>query len=106
MNPGNCDGAVADLKAQMPGAIGPFLAWFSIRNDVVAFACNRGGDSAFAYVPSYTTALERITAACGRYIAGSYHWGDNGYPYIVGYMRYHNGLDFCAASTTSPADRC
>ncbi|KAF1825220.1 uncharacterized protein K489DRAFT_429513 [Dissoconium aciculare CBS 342.82] len=106
MNPGNCDAAVQDLKNQMGKYIGPHLSFYSIRSNVVAFACNQGSQNVYADAGTYGTQLQKITSACGRYIAGSLDLVGGSNPFIVGYMRYSNGLDFCRDSTISGNNRC
>ncbi|CAO2651778.1 Nn.00g000610.m01.CDS01 [Neocucurbitaria sp. VM-36] len=108
MNPGNCDAAVADLKKQMkPSLVKPKMSFYSIRGDVVAFACNRSPNRNWLLVESnYANALARITGACGRYIAGSTEFGDPNQALIVGYQRYTNGDRFCDSATSSPSYHC
>ncbi|KAF1847773.1 uncharacterized protein K460DRAFT_414455 [Cucurbitaria berberidis CBS 394.84] len=108
MNPGNCDAAVADLKNQMkPSFVNAGQSFYSIRGDVVAFACNRSPNRSWLLVASnYANALGRISGSCGRYIAGATEFGDPGQALIVGYQRYARGDNFCAASTSSPANHC
>ncbi|KAH7371950.1 hypothetical protein BKA66DRAFT_572518 [Pyrenochaeta sp. MPI-SDFR-AT-0127] len=106
MNPGNCDAAVADLKNQLSNLIPSGTAFYSIRGDVVAFACNRGSSNWIMNGNAYGEQLVHITNLCGRYIAGSRQAGEDNRALIVGYMRYSNGADFCGASTSSPANHC
>ncbi|KAF3922131.1 hypothetical protein AA313_de0206012 [Arthrobotrys entomopaga] len=111
MNPGNTDAAVADIKNQLNN-IGfngtpPGRSVYSIRGDgnqrVVAFLCNRDSANWAVLGNQFGGYLAEITGRCGRYIAGTY---SNNNKYVAGYMRYGDGLDFCGASTTSPAHSC
>jgi hypothetical protein len=101
MTPSNCDAAVEDMKHQLDtqGAIGAHLSFYSIRNDVVAFACNRADRSFEMSGQRFAIGLEGITDWCGRYVAGSADIGDYNLPVISGYMQYRSGLDFCGDST-------
>jgi hypothetical protein len=106
MNAGNCDAAVSDLKYQLDsyGAIPAGQSYYSIRGDVVAFACNRDTNNpSQPWDGSYFGVVAAgITSQCGNYIAGSYQ----AFNTIFGYMRYSNGINFCADSTNSPSNRC
>jgi hypothetical protein len=106
MNTGNCDAAVSNLKNQLDsyGAIPAGQSYYSIRGDVVAFACNRDPNNPSQPWDGYYfgTVTVGITSQCGNYIAGSYQ----AFNTIFGYMRYSNGINFCADSTNSPSNRC
>ncbi|GFF33811.1 hypothetical protein IFM58399_03668 [Aspergillus lentulus] len=109
-NHGDCDRAVQNLKNLFGGGtvrIGPNLAWYSISGSVVAFACNKVAAQAEASADRLTRALQGITERCGWYVPGTTRFVTNLWldPYW-GYMNYHPGLDFCAASTSSRSDRC
>ncbi|KFZ17813.1 hypothetical protein V501_01556 [Pseudogymnoascus sp. VKM F-4519 (FW-2642)] len=108
MDPGNCDAAVESLVAQMgPSIVNPGLSYYSIHDNVVAFACNRNPSTGWLLIgDQYRDALARITGSCGRYIAGATQFGDDGKELISGYARWREGDDFCASSTSSPANRC
>ncbi|PKX97009.1 uncharacterized protein P174DRAFT_448681 [Aspergillus novofumigatus IBT 16806] len=110
MNHGDCDRAVQNLKNQFGGGtvrIGPNLAWYSISGSVVAFACNKVAAQAEASADRLTRALQGITERCGWYVPGTTRFVTNLWldPYW-GYMNYHPGLDFCAASTSSGSHSC
>ncbi|KAF2124887.1 hypothetical protein P153DRAFT_435093 [Dothidotthia symphoricarpi CBS 119687] len=107
LNHGDCDAAVADLKSQFrPSLINGGKSFYSIRGSVVAFACNRSQTDWLLLPQTFTDAASAITGSCGWYIAGTTERGDANNALILGYMRYQNGLDFCGASTSSPANRC
>jgi len=83
------------------------MSFYSIRGNVVAFACNRSPDRSWLLIANdYANALGSITGSCGSYIAGAYEFGDPNQALIVGYARYANGDDFCGGSTSSPANHC
>ncbi|KAH8689829.1 hypothetical protein BGW36DRAFT_364573 [Talaromyces proteolyticus] len=118
LDPGNCDAAVADLKNQVgsDAQIPMNMAWYSIRGNVVAFACtrpesidnyNKPSDSDANYL---TISYEDITHFCGWYVAGTAmyvpFWAtEYNQPYVE-YMQYYDGLDFCYQSTGSSEDHC
>jgi hypothetical protein len=111
MDHGNCDAAVDDLKNQLNnGVIPAHMSYFAIKRspgkNVVAFACSRNDLGLELDGDTYGQALERITSACGLYIAGAYDIFPFGQPLIVGYARYQEGDDFCGGSTSSPANHC
>lgn len=107
LNHQDCDSAVADIKNQVGSGvhIQAHRAYYSIRGSVIFFACNTGDGQLYMDVPSVTDIAGSLTEVCGRYIAGTY--ARLGYPpEASGYMRYSQGLDFCAAAKTSPASSC
>ncbi|KID95092.1 hypothetical protein MAJ_08929, partial [Metarhizium majus ARSEF 297] len=107
MDPGNCDAAVESLVAQMGSIVNPGMSYYSIHDNVVAFACNRSPNRGWFLIGNqYRDALARITASCGRYIAGATQSGDDGQDLISGYARWREGDDFCRGSTSSPVNRC
>jgi hypothetical protein len=106
MNPGNTDAAVADLKNQLGGGktstgatssrhftnhacsllgaqVPARQSYYSIRGDVVAFACNRRDGPTTLSGRTYAVSLESITRSCGLYIAGAQELN---IPIIVGYQ--------------------
>jgi hypothetical protein len=98
----NCDAAVADMtNAMSSGPVLPGLSFYSIRGDVLAFACNRGEEPFPAY-DGFRDFVQHIVDNCGSYVAGSSQLVET----IMGYMQYQNGRDFCAASTTSLHSHC
>jgi hypothetical protein len=106
MNKGDCDAAVANLKDQFGSGntVPADLSWYAISGSVVAFMCNYGGEGPqWMSSAGFAGALEFITQECGEYIAGSI--GDTGI-YSNGYMRYSDGLNFCANALASPASSC
>jgi hypothetical protein len=83
------------------------MSFYSIEYDVVTFACNRSPTTGWLLVGSqYREAIGRITGSCGRYIAGATQFGDDGKELIYGYARWREGDNFCAGSTSSPANHC
>jgi hypothetical protein len=106
MNTNNCDAAVADMRNQLGGSstVRARLSYYSIRGAVVAFACNRSGSDQKMDGQTYGQALSIITNRCGRYIAGSV--SVTGSNFILGYMRYSSGTDFCGTSTQSSRSSC
>ncbi|CAI6330889.1 unnamed protein product [Periconia digitata] len=112
MDPGNCNAAVDSMKDGLRNEDGVFsyipghMAFYAIRNNVVAFACNRGDGSYPLGANSFGADLAEITRYCGLYIAGSYQRAPDYAALITGYMRYSDGDDFCAASTGSGAGNC
>jgi len=56
----------------------------------------------------YASYLSQITSACGLYVAGTYssELASESTKYDAGYMRYSDGLDFCANADTAAADHC
>jgi hypothetical protein len=105
MNENDCNIAVNNLENQFGGngIVGPYLSWYAIAGSVVAFFCNYSGDYYEISSSVYADILAAITDACGQYIAGSY-----GSPSTdgVGYMRYYDGLNFCANALTSSSSSC
>lgn len=107
VNPADTDAAVADLMYQLRDRqyIPTGQAFYSIRGSVVAFDCSLGfgmtEDSS-----NVARAISKVKERCGSYTAGTAHfastdrWGN-----WIGYMR-SPVQDFCAGSTTSPADHC
>jgi hypothetical protein len=102
MNHDNCDAAVQDLRNQFGGGSKsqPGLSFYSIRGDIVAFACSREATTAYQWTSddiarSYTG----VTARCGFYVAGTLQIFDT----FFGYMQYSNGIDFCRDSSNSNA---
>lgn len=53
----------------------------------------------------YTSALRRITDDCGLYVPGTLAT-DSWYPVQMGYMNYHDGLDFFGTATSSNKHKC
>lgn len=71
----------------------------------MAFFCNKDGFSATVNQGMIPTADEKITAACGEYVAGT--WRIDGLPAMdYGYMDYTNGEDFCGDAEGSSAHSC
>lgn len=122
MNHDNCDAAVADLIEQTghgDGVSCNFMDnYYSIRGDVVAFACNdhlgsiETASGKFQWTDwQLTTSYAAITKLCGWYIAGTNNW-DGGWWAIdfntpnIGYMRWSEGLDFCYNAVSSGASSC
>ncbi|KAK9357576.1 hypothetical protein V1504DRAFT_464073 [Lipomyces starkeyi] len=109
LTPSNCDAAVSNIEAQLSQANGIIPAdstFYYIFGDVVAFACNRGVTIGIAD-GTYADMLVQITNACGWYMAGTYQTIDGyGMDILYGYMRYWDGLDFCANADSSPAHSC
>jgi hypothetical protein len=108
MDPGNCDAAVTNIRNQLNqgNPVPAGHSFYAIQNNVVAFACNYGSVDFTTNGDSFGHSLESITNACGRYVAGSKDTGFNGDSFIVGYMQYSNGIDFCHDSTNSPQSSC
>lgn len=122
MNHGNCDAAVADLIEQTGHGDGVSCnlgdSYYSIRGDVVAFACNNWPTSVDTSADKFqwtdwqlTNSYATITKLCGWYVAGTNNW-DGGWWKIdfntpnIGYMRWSEGLDFCYDATISPRGSC
>ncbi|KAK3693331.1 hypothetical protein B0T22DRAFT_373944 [Podospora appendiculata] len=102
---GNTDRAVQGIKDQCKNAansagagacaMNSDNAWYTIYGDVVAFMCY-GGE---ATVKEISLAFEKVTHACGWYIAGSSQHEKGFWEELVyGYMYYSPGLDFCKNS--------
>jgi hypothetical protein len=118
MNIGNTNEAVLRLKMELQ------LWWdadvyipahnriFSIVKDVVAFYCN-GDKDVRVHPDELHLATQKITEACGSYIAGTqrsvfftvFPWPRKDH-WDLGYMRYRPGLDFCHDAVTSPVNHC
>lgn len=64
----------------------PLQAYYTISNNVVAFACNRDASSYPLGPNSFASDLETITRYCGPYVAGSFQRGPDNHPLITGYM--------------------
>jgi hypothetical protein len=107
LDPGDCDAAVANLEGQLPthGDTDIHETYYAIAGSVVAFVCIDYNDLRGVTGTEFGFELVLITNACGRYIAGTYNYEENGSSQN-GYMRYTPGLDFCAASDTSSAHHC
>jgi len=118
LDPGDCNAAVADLSNQLINgpnggcvSIPRDYSYYSIRGSVVAFVCNLSGVPFDICGMGYGNSLKDVTAHCGEYIAGTeevsvYQVGIEVGASYNGYMRYSNGLDFCANAATSPAGSC
>lgn len=97
LNPGNCDAAVAAVKAQMGGsgtAVGSHRSLYSISGTVVAYCCNNRveGNTCFADIDAQANSL--ITARCGLYEPGYAY--DSGAHLTYGYAQV--GYNFCPES--------
>ncbi|KAF9880399.1 hypothetical protein CkaCkLH20_02353 [Colletotrichum karsti] len=104
----DCDAAVEDLKSQLTKSIVPLIgagkAWYSIRGGVVAFMCNKNLIfPAGVGASHYGGDLAEITKACGLYVPGTRE-RDEGLD--VGYMKMHEGLDFCGVARRGAAHHC
>lgn len=106
LDPNDCDNAVAGLKSQFDpqASIDAYMAWYTIRGSVVAFACNTVSSTSDSFAPQYLDlSYSVITETCGWYVAGTWFAV---LQVNIGYMNYYGGLDFCAASQGSSADHC
>ncbi|RFN51332.1 hypothetical protein FIE12Z_4386 [Fusarium flagelliforme] len=114
LNHTNCDDAVQDLKNQMYDILWYLpaeTAFYSIRDDVVAFSCNITPDSWYAQSAEFVTEiLGWVTNECGWYIAGtgSFFTRQGGFfsTTYIGYMVWRNGVDFCHDSIRSDRSQC
>jgi hypothetical protein len=104
LDPARCDDANADLQRQLVqyGAIGPGLSYYSIRGNVVAFACSRDSVPIRWGGRQIETNNWHITQSCGPYTAGTLQIGNS----YFGYMRYANGVDFCRDSDRYTRHTC
>jgi hypothetical protein len=112
MNHANCDAAVQAPKNQLPGTIGSGLSYYSIAGAAVAFACNHGYLSAYLTADMVTQSAQRVTDACGWYVAGTDLTLEmvGGIPDEIelstGYMQYYAGVTFCANADSSSRGSC
>ncbi|KAK1657448.1 hypothetical protein BDP55DRAFT_773959 [Colletotrichum godetiae] len=104
----DCDGAVQQIKDGINGAggqsdVGPGLAWYAIRGNVVVFLCNRYGPGrGRVTVSSFAAGLSTITSACGYYVTGTI---ENGV-LDIGYMNNDSNVWFCERSRWSTVHEC
>lgn len=106
LNNGDTDVANRNLanRLQRGTNIGAHQSLYSVAGSAVAFACNYSGGSKVFSGDVIGQNNAKITAACGRYTAGS--WGEGG-SWATGYMRSgENGGNFCGVALSSPAHRC
>jgi len=80
-------------------------AAYATDGPTVAFFCNKDGFSATVNQGMIPTSTEKITAAYGLYIAGT--WRIDGLPAMdYGYMDYTIGEDFCGNAEGSRQHCC
>jgi hypothetical protein len=80
-------------------------ASYYIKGPSVAFMCNKDQFSATVNQGMIPTGCEKITAACGLFVAGT--WRVDGLPAMdFGYMDYTNGEDFCRNAEGSRQHSC
>ncbi|KAE9377577.1 hypothetical protein N431DRAFT_461176 [Stipitochalara longipes BDJ] len=80
-------------------------ASYYVEGPSVAFMCNKDSFSATVNQGMIPTGCEKITAACGLYVAGTYRI--DGLPAMdFGYMDYTNGEDFCRNAEGSGSHSC
>lgn len=114
---GNCDTAVAALKAQLGNGVALKYGqnYFTIVDNVVAFVCPLQTASEGTYSSQGAAdSFSKISDTCGEYVAGTVLWTDvaigKGAPTKVygdvGYMIYTDGLDFCAQAQGGTASSC
>ena len=115
MDHGHCDTAISCLKGNIDTSypLNGRVVDSGIEQDVVAFICRRGPDAGSIPVSpdEVAKALKAVTDACGLYISGTYDETllrqDVGPSYVsIGYMRYHDKQDFCAAADVAAANSC
>ncbi|PVH71948.1 hypothetical protein DL98DRAFT_660342 [Cadophora sp. DSE1049] len=115
MDHGGCNAVVADLRAQFVRSLGACIprkaAWYSIRSNVVAFACNYGSVAPNNCHPitadnydRFWASTVRISRDCGSFVAGIVDppW----FGVHFGYMIHYPGLDFCGNAWGSKLDHC
>lgn len=78
------------------------MAIWSIRGDVVAFVCG-GGRTSYHQM---TLAYQKITRACGSYVAGSAYGEGAFFGPVIGYMKWTPGMDICDTALDSPHHSC
>ncbi|KAJ6443605.1 Indoleamine 2,3-dioxygenase [Purpureocillium lavendulum] len=111
MSKGDTDAAVAALKAQAgSGFTYPHLSIYSIRGNVVAFACKSDGVSkGWTSSSNIGNLVKKVTDNCGKYVPGSAHQeqsNDGSSTSDIGYMRWYSGLDFCGKARGAGTGSC
>jgi hypothetical protein len=100
----NTDVAVTNLENSLgtntfiPANVG----YFSIANNVVAYACNQNSVAFLADSDYFSFATAEITQSCGKYVEGTFLLSG----LDAGYMAYANGTNFCEESEEFPEESC
>jgi hypothetical protein len=85
--------------------IGTGMAFYSIRDSVVAFVCNKDVQTVNIPPVAVSEGSGEVTSACGLFIAGTSRLqGSVALDY--GYMNYQSGLNFCEAAEGSQSSSC